>query len=212
MNRARPPPMQRKNRHLPVAFTAVELQGPAVGAAPARGARAHRAVPLRADGEDRHHRGARRHQAAGPARLPLPQEQHLDLGDVLGFRHRQVDRDGELYAGHPSRSRARRADRRRGGAHRQGAGAGWLFQQLLPAPRAGEEVEQPARLARALLRRPHDRGRRRAQPGDRQDEPARHRAPPGRPGGDNCSGRTRARSAAIAATRRSSWRWSGSTG
>ena len=71
-------------------------------------------------------------------------------------------------------------DRRRGGAHRQGAGAGRLLQQLLPAPRARQEVDQPARLARALLPRPHDRGGGRPQPGDRQDQPARHRAPAGR--------------------------------
>ena len=188
MNRAmaaRPcEPVRKTTAIFAVAFTAVELHGPAVGAAPARGARAHRAVPLRAVREDRHHRGARRHQPPGPLRLPLPQEQHLDLGDVLGFRHRQVDRDGELYAGHASRSRARRADRRRGRAHREGAAAGRLFQQLLPAPRAGEELDQPARLARALLRRPHDRGRGRARPGDRQDEPARRRAPLRRLHGD----------------------------
>ena len=65
--------------------------------------------------------------------------------------------------------------------HRGGAGAGRLFQQLLPASRAGGEVQQPARLARAVLRRPSDGRRGRLCRRHRQAAAARRDVPLCRP-------------------------------
>ena len=59
---------------------------------------------------------------------------------------------------------------------------------------------------------PHDRGGGRAHPGHRQAQSARYRAAAMPTTSTGCSARAKARSAAIAATRRSSWRWSSSIG
>ena len=146
-----------------------------MGAAAEGRARAHRAVPLRAVREERPLRGARRGFSAGAAAHSVQQPPEHG-GDVLGLRHRQVDRDGELHARRAPRSRARCADRRSHRAHREGAAARRLFQHLLHPPRAGEALDQPARLARALLRGAHDRGGGGARAGHRQVHAGRRRA------------------------------------
>ena len=106
----------------------------------------------------------------------------------------------------PPRRDDRGADRRDRRRSRQGAGARRLSELLVSRPRARQALDQPPRQSRALLRRPHARRRHRLLPGDRPAEAARHHAPLHRPHRHGASARVRTRSAAIAATRRSSWR------
>ena len=111
-----------------------------------------------------------------------------------------------------TRSRHRRdaddrgADRRHRRRAREGAAAGRLPELLVHRPRAGQALDQPPRQPRALLRRPHARRRHRLFPGDRPAQAARHHGALRRPHPRPSSAPARARSAAIAATRRSSWR------
>ena len=84
---------------------------------------------------------------------------HGQRADVLGFRRRQ----GRSRPS-PMRSTASPipSSRRKIDAiidmYREAAGAGRLPQLLVPAHAAGQALDQPARLPRALLRRPSDRG------------------------------------------------------
>ena len=106
----------------------------------------------------------------------------------------------------PALDEAARRDHRHA---RRGPAAGRLPQQLLHGEGAGQALDQPARLARALLRRAHVRGRRRPLPGHRQDELPERRAPSSPTTSTPCSAR-RPSAWAIPAIRRSSWRWSSS--
>ena len=96
-------------------------------------------------------------------------------------------------------------------AARHGAASRRLSELLVHRPRDREALDQPPRQPRALLRRPYAGGRHRLFPGDRPAPAARHHAPLRRPHRDGLRHRARARSAAIAGTRRSSSRWSSST-
>ena len=137
---------------------------------------------------------------------------HRQRADVLGLRRRQVDRGGGLRALASRDAEIEAQDRRRSStcsrsrSSRTATSTRWYH-----AHAAGQALDQPARLARALLRRPPDRGRGRLLPGHRQAQAARRDVPLRRPHRRPCSGRAPGRSAATAATRRSSWRWSSST-
>ena len=139
-------------------------------------------VPVRPDAR----RSARSRRSMSTSRrdrlrFPYRKNNTLDLGDVLGFRHRQMDRDGELHAGDPSRSRARRPDRRRRGAHRQGAASRTAISTAYSIAASPRRSWTNLRDWHELYcARPPDRGGGRPRPGDRQDQPARHRAPPRR--------------------------------
>ena len=119
-------------------------------------------------------------ETGAAAAHPGQQSRHVDAG-LLGFGRRQMDRSGELRAFAPARCDHRGADR---GDHRLARPdpARRRLSQLL-VYRAGDRqaLDQSARPARALLRRPHDRGRRRLFPGDRPAPAARHFLPLCRP-------------------------------
>ena len=79
------------------------------------------------------------------------------------------------YCALPQAQSGARGQDRRGHRHvRQAAAARRLSLELVPAHRAGQALDQLARLPRALLRRPSDRGGGRLFPGDRQAQAARH--------------------------------------
>ena len=85
-------------------------------------------------------------------------------------------------------------------------GARRLPQLLVPRPRARQALDQPPRQPRALQPRPPARRRHRLFPRHRPPAAPRHPGALRRPRARRPSGPARARSAAIAATRRSSWR------
>ena len=100
-----------------------------------------------------------------------------------------MDRDGELHARDPSRSRARRADRRPRRAHRQGAASRTAISTASSIRREPAKRWTNLRDWHELYcARPPDRGGGRPRAGDRQDHPARHRAPLCRSTSRRCSG------------------------
>ena len=113
---------------------------------------------------------------------PIGTPGHGQRPDVLGLRHRQ----GRSRPS-PTRSTAsptpssRRGSTRSSTCMRALQAAGRLPQHLVQPHAARPALDQPARLPRALLRRPPDRGRRRLLPGHRQAQAPRRHVPLCRP-------------------------------
>ena len=111
-----------------------------------------------------------------------------------------------LCAVAPARCGHRSQDRRHRRRSRAGAVAGRLSQLLVHRARAREALDQSARQPRALQCRPHARRRDRLFPRHRPAPAARHHGALCRSCRADVSAAVRARSAAIAAIRRSSSR------
>ena len=120
-------------------------------------------------------RPPRRLQAGLEARRsqPAPHLLGLGRGQVAGGRRLRPRR----AAGPQAPAACGRAR----GRHRRRPAAGRLPQHPLHGGRAGQALDQPARLPRALRRRPPHRGRRGPLPGHGQPGPHRRRLPAGRP-------------------------------
>ena len=171
--------------------------------------------PLSMEGDER--RDPRR--AEKPLGGKLPDRRRVTRGDLRrdglpGQRPGQVAGGGRVRARRQTRGQrgAARVGRRGGRPHRAGAAAGRLREHLLHRQGPGRTVEEPAGSARAVLRGPPDRSRGRPVPRHGQPEDPGCRVPPGRPHRLAVRRRGAEDARATAATRRSSWPWSSSTG
>ena len=204
--------MQRKNRHLPVAFTAVELKDRLW--APRQRAVRERTVPFLYGQMEKIGTIEALDVTKPPGPLAFPYRKNNTSTSVMYWDSdiaKWIETASYTLATHPDPALDALIDEVVARIARAQEPDGYFnsfFQRREPAKkwsnlRDWHELYCVGHMIEAAVAHNQATGK---------TQPARHRVPPGRPRRRNCSGRTRARSAATAATRRSSWRWSSSTG